>query len=244
MSPLVIAHRGSSKEFPEHSPAAYERAIDEGADALECDVRLTRDGHLVLMHDATIDRTSNGHGSVSAMTLAQLREFRYPDPHEIMTLNQLLELANSAPRTVGLSIETKHPSRDSLHLEEAVCATLAEYGRSAGTSGVRIMSFSLAGLHRARKCNPDIPLVYLFDAPPVSYRDGRLPSGVQIAGPSVAHIRTDPDYVRRVHAHGGAVHVWTVDDAADIELCCELGVDAIITNRPARVRRSLTGDEV
>lgn len=239
MTPLIVAHRGSSRVFPEHSPAAYERAIADGADALECDVRLTRDGHLVLMHDATIDRTSNGHGAISAMSLRELRVYRYPAPHEIMTLNQLLELANSPPRRVGLSIETKHPSRDSLQLEDAVCALLAEYGRSGTKSGARIMSFSLAGLRRAHTCNADIPLVYLFDAPPASYRDGRLPSGVQIAGPSVAHIRTDPDYVRRVHAHGGAVHVWTVDDAADVELCCELEVDAIITNRPAEVRRAL-----
>jgi glycerophosphoryl diester phosphodiesterase len=241
VTPMIVAHRGSSKVFPEHSLAAYEQAITEGADALECDVRLTRDDHLVLMHDATIDRTSNGHGSVSAMTLAELRAFQYPSPHEIITLQQLLDLANAAPRPIGLSIETKHPSKDSHRLEDAVCSVLAEYGRDRADSGVRIMSFSRAGLQRARTCNPRIPLVYLFDEPPASWRNGGLPAGVQIAGPSVAYLRHDPDYVARVHAHGGGVHVWTVDADEDISLCMSLGVDAIITNRPGYVREAITG---
>jgi glycerophosphoryl diester phosphodiesterase len=241
MTPMIVAHRGSSKVFPEHSQAAYERAIAEGADALECDVRLTRDGHLVLMHDATIERTSNGTGAISTMTLNQLRKFRYPDPHEIMTLNQLLEMSSAADRPVGLSIETKHPSRDSHRLEDAVCSVLAKYGRDSEDSGVRIMSFSRAGLQRARKCNPRLPLVYLFDEPPAAWRNGGLPAGVQIAGPSVAYLRRDPDYVARVHSRGGDVHVWTVDEADDISLCTQLEVDAIITNRPAYVRETLTG---
>ena len=71
-APLVYGHRGSSAALPEHTLAAYQRAIEEGVDGLECDVRLTRDGHLVCLHDATIDRTSTGDGRVSRLTLAQL----------------------------------------------------------------------------------------------------------------------------------------------------------------------------
>ena len=72
--PFVVAHRGASAERPEHTLAAYELALKEGADGVECDVRLTRDGHLVCVHDRRVDRTSNGTGLVSEMTLAQLRE--------------------------------------------------------------------------------------------------------------------------------------------------------------------------
>ena len=72
--PFVVAHRGASADLPEHTRAAYARALDEGADAVECDVRLTRDGHLVCVHDRRLDRTSTGNGLVSEMTLAQLRE--------------------------------------------------------------------------------------------------------------------------------------------------------------------------
>src|SRR3954466_1576731 len=75
--PFVVAHRGASAERPEHTLAAYDLALKEGADGVECDVRLTRDGHLVCVHDRRVDRTSNGTGLVSEMTLAQLREFDY-----------------------------------------------------------------------------------------------------------------------------------------------------------------------
>jgi len=80
-APLVFAHRGSSAVLPEHTLAAYQRALDEGADGLECDVRLTRDGHLVCVHDRRLDRTSNGHGRVSGYTLAQLDELDFGSWH-------------------------------------------------------------------------------------------------------------------------------------------------------------------
>src|SRR6266404_4520820 len=80
--PFVVAHRGASAERPEHTLAAYELALAEGADGVECDVRLTRDGHLVCVHDRRVDRTSNGTGLVSEMTLAQLRAFDYGTWHD------------------------------------------------------------------------------------------------------------------------------------------------------------------
>ena len=240
---MVVAHRGASHEQPEHTREAYELALAEGADAFECDVRLTRDGHLVLVHDALIDRTSTGRGAVSRMTLAELDIHRYPfgrdrlhdDHYRIMTLDALIAIADSGARPLGLSIETKHPTRDSHRLEDAVIDLLEGVGRAGADSGTRIMSFSRAALDRARRRSAHLPLVYLFDAPPMHHRDGSLPTGVQIAGPSMQHLRDDPDYVARVHDHGHAVHVWTVDEPADVERCVTLGVDAIITNRPGAV---------
>ena len=95
--PQVIAHRGSSSELPEHTLAAYERAIELGVDGLECDVRLTRDGHLVCIHDRTVDRTSDGTGSVSAKTLAELQRLDFGsrhggEPQPVLTLFELLDL--------------------------------------------------------------------------------------------------------------------------------------------------------
>src|SRR6476661_612822 len=75
--PFVVAHRGASADRPEHTLAAYELALQEGADGVECDVRLTKDGHLVCVHDRRVDRTSNGTGLVSEMTLSQLRELDF-----------------------------------------------------------------------------------------------------------------------------------------------------------------------
>jgi glycerophosphoryl diester phosphodiesterase len=97
------------------------------------------------------------------------------------------------------------------------------------------MSFSQMSLRRLRQLAPGLPAVQLFDRVPLRYRDGTLLPGVHISGPSIEIVRAHPKYVERVHRHGGAVHVWTVDRYEDIELCTRLGVEAIITNRPKRV---------
>src|SRR5215468_4946809 len=119
--PFVVAHRGASGERPEHTLAAYELALHEGADGVECDVRLTRDGHLVCVHDRKVDRTSNGSGLVSEMTLAQLRELDYGTWHPssqgssadtgLLTLDDLVKLVLDWNRPVKIFIETKHPVR-------------------------------------------------------------------------------------------------------------------------------------
>jgi len=257
--PLVVAHRGASEEHPEHTLIAYERAIEVGADALECDVRLTSDGHLVCVHDPRLDRTSNGAARVSTSTLEELRQWDYgawksgaePAPpgevhphHELLTLERLLELVVSSRRPVGLSIETKHPSRHSLQLEGALVEALRRFGlvptgeRPAdpqAPGSVRVMSFSVRALERMRRLAPSVPTAFLTARVPARFHDGRLPHGAVVAAPWVGCLHQDPDYVARVHARGGRVHVWTVDDRADIELCRELGVDAIISNRPAAV---------
>ena len=143
--PLVFAHRGASADLPEHTLAAYLRALDEGADGLECDVRLTRDGHLVCVHDRRLDRTSNGHGLVSARTPrragdARLRLLapgcvrptatrRSDDSHtRLLTLDRLLTAVRAAGRPVRLLIETKHPSRYGGDVERRLVALLRRYG--------------------------------------------------------------------------------------------------------------------
>ena len=119
----VVAHRGSSDDAPEHTLHAFRRAIDVGADALECDVRLTKDGHLVCVHDRRIDRTSNGRGVVSTLELAELTELDWgswrdswedledpevPDRDKslILTLRRLLQTVAAADRRVEVAIET------------------------------------------------------------------------------------------------------------------------------------------
>jgi len=104
---------------------------------------------------------------------------------------------------------------------------------------VRLMSFSEIALRRMREQAPSIQTVLLMDRVPVRARSGWLPSGARIAGPGVHIIRAHPNYVARVHSAGAAVHVWVVDDPSDIDLCIKLGVDGIITNRPASVLRRL-----
>jgi glycerophosphoryl diester phosphodiesterase len=263
----VVAHRGASEDAPEHTLAAYKKAIEDGADALECDVRLTADGHLVCVHDRRVNRTSNGRGAVSALELADLAALdfgsrktrdswrgrdeepdwvaRPEDPADtsVLTLERLLELVADAGRRVELAIETKHPTRWAGQVEERLLTLLKRFGldapASAAESQVRIMSFSARSLHRVRAAAPTLPTVYLVQFLTPRLRDGRLPAGVRIAGPSIRILRNQPAYVERLKRAGHQVHVWTVNEPEDVDLCVRLGVDAIITNRPRAVLQQL-----
>lgn len=259
----VVAHRGASEDAPEHTLAAYTKAIEDGADALECDVRLTADGHLVCVHDRRINRTSNGRGAVSALELADLAALDFgswktreawkgrdeepdwehrPEDREatsVLTLERLLGLVSDAGRRVELAVETKHPTRWAGQVEDRLLALLKRFGLdappSAGESRVRVMSFSARSLHRVRAASPTLPTVYLTQFVSPRLRDGRLPPGVGIAGPSIRIVRNHPAYIERLKRAGHQVHVWTVNEPEDVDLCVGLGVDAIITNRPRAV---------
>jgi len=262
-APLVVAHRGSSFTHPEHTLAAYVGALEDGADGLECDVRLTRDGHLVCVHDRKVNRTSDGRGVVSEQSLADLSaldfgswrddlpdsadELVQPDEDEtrsqVLTLERLLEVVLGAPRPVRLFVETKHPTRYGGLVEQQLVRLLRRFGlaepvdRDAST--VVVMSFAPAAIRRIRLLAPAVPTMLLLDRVAPFRRDGSLPAGVTWAGPGLHIVRAHPRYVDRVHAAGGRVYVWTVDDAADIEMVISLGVDAIATNRPLDVLRKL-----
>ncbi|SEN41323.1 glycerophosphoryl diester phosphodiesterase [Actinacidiphila rubida] len=257
-----MAHRGASEDVPEHTLAAYRKAIEDGADALECDVRLTADGELVCVHDRRVNRTSNGRGAVSSLELADLAALdfgswkgragdleapeRY-DPGErsrVLTLTRLLELVADTDRRVELAIETKHPSRWAGQVEERLLEVLRRFGLDRpGPDGrpspVRVMSFSSRSLRRVRAGAPDLPTVFLMQYVLPRHRDGRMPAGVRIAGPAMRIVRANPGYVARLHRSGHQVHAWTVDRPEDVDLCVRLGVDAIITNRPREVLSQL-----
>jgi glycerophosphoryl diester phosphodiesterase len=259
----VVAHRGASEDAPEHTLAAYRKAIEDGADALECDVRMTADGHLVCVHDRRVNRTSNGRGAVSALELDDLAALDFgswknrdafrghdeepdwehrPEDREatsVLTLERLLELVADAGRRVELAVETKHPTRWAGQVEERLLLLLKRFGLDApaspAESQVRVMSFSARSLHRVRTAAPALPTVYLMQFVSPRLRDGRLPPGVAVAGPSIRIVRSHPAYVERLKRAGHQVHVWTVNEPEDVDLCARLGVDAIITNRPRAV---------
>jgi glycerophosphoryl diester phosphodiesterase len=264
-TPEIIAHRGSSKDLPEHTLKAYLRAIDEGADVLECDVRLTADSHLVCVHDRRVDRTSNGTGKVSTLELATLEGLDFgswkqandgqaemPDRDrerdKLLTLRRLIKMVMSCGREVGLVIETKHPTRYAGQVERELAKVLTEFGLHRayrpGRPYARVMSFSQLAIPRMRQLCPQVPLVYLMkDSVPLRFRDGSLPKGARIAGLNNEIIRRWPKTVKKQHDRGHQVYAFTVDDEADIDRCIELGVDAIISNRPAFVRDRVFGED-
>ena len=261
--PLVVAHRGSSVAHPEHTLAAYAGAIGEGADGLECDVRLTSDGHLVCVHDRKLNRTSDGRGPVSERSLAELSALDFgswrdelpasadelmrpgvdPARSRLLTLERLLGIVLAAPRPVRLFIETKHPTRYGGLVEQQLVRMLRSFGLAdppeRDSSRVVVMSFAPAAIRRIRLLAPGLPTMLLLDRVAPFRRDGSLPTGATWAGPGLHILRAHPSYVGRVQEAGGRVYVWTVDEAADIEDVIRLGVDAIATNRPSEVLRRL-----
>jgi glycerophosphoryl diester phosphodiesterase len=252
--PRVVAHRGASDLNPEHTLAAYHRAIEAGADGLECDVRLTSDGHLVCVHDRRIERTSNGRGVLSTMSLEELESYdwgswKHPwadldeeaelpgvDVRKVLTLETLLSTVRDAGRPVELAIETKHPTRYAGLVERRLIEALERFGwahpRLGTESPVRVMSFSWLSLRRMRAAAPGLRTVLLMDRVPLRFRDGSLPTGVSYAGPSLEIVTAHPEYVERAQKHGHQVHVWTVNAENDLRHCRDIGVDVVISDRP------------
>ncbi|MDQ0754506.1 glycerophosphodiester phosphodiesterase family protein [Arthrobacter sp. B3I4] len=203
--PLVYAHRGASAAFAEHTRAAYLQAIADGADGVECDVHLTRDQHAVLIHDANLDRTSNGTGPVADHTLEELRQLDFcswkgvripeaygPPSKQFLTLPELLDLLRLAGREIGLAIELKHPSPFQLRLEDRVLAVLEAEGWDRSTSmldNIRIsfMSFSPDAVKHLLRTVPAAALCQLVDDVEVDEIREELGVG-PVAGGALANI--------------------------------------------------------
>ena len=203
--PLVFAHRGSSAAYAEHTRAAYLQALADGADGVECDVHLTRDQHVVLMHDANLDRTSDGTGPVAERTLRELRRLdfsswkgaRIPEAYgarseQFLTLPELLEILRGAGRPVGLAIELKHPSPYQLKLEDRVLDVLRSEGWNPLSSAVdsisvTFMSFSPESVRHLLKSVPGEFICQLVDN--VNLREIRGGMGFgPITGSAVANL--------------------------------------------------------
>ena len=244
--PAVVAHRGASGELAEHTAAAYDLALSQGADGLECDVRLTADEELVCIHDRTIERVSDGTGVVSEMTLAQLREHDFGSwhagagPASVLTLRELLTMTLDWHRPVRLFIETKHPVRFGSLVETRLLEMLHEFGvaspPSADHSRAVVISFSAAGVWRVRRTAPMLPTILLGDTARIIGGTAATAVGATGVGPSIETLRMHPDLVDRAAAAGRVTYAWTCDAQADVQLCADLGVRWVATNYPARVR--------
>ncbi len=257
--PQVVAHRGASQQLAEHTLGAYVAALDEGADALECDVRLTADGHLVCVHDRDTRRTAQRKGVVSTMELAELEQLDFggwknpwsdlddeapdvdPEFNKVLTLRRLLETAADYDRRVELAIETKHPTRYAGLVERRLVDALDDFGWTGSDSPVRVMSFSWVALRRVRRLAPDIPVVQLAHGASEWIRNRPFIEPDWIAGPGIKTLRKHPELIRKIQTSGRRLHVWTVNKESDIDLCLEMGVEAIITDKPGATLRYLNG---
>lgn len=222
--PLVFAHRGGSKIAPENTIAAFDRGLTAGADGLELDVHLSRDGVVVVHHDRTLERTTRANGLLSERTAAELETLDVPRFGDVLA---------RYPNT-GIIVELKEPGPD---LARAV---IGEVRRAGAAGRVCLGSFSLTALRAARAMAPDVATSGArFEVRMALYRSwvhlspGRVAyRAFQVPETSGTTRVVSPRFVRLAHKAGIAVHVWTVDEPADIRRLLDWGVDGIISDRP------------
>ena len=232
----IYAHRGASHDFPEMTMVAYENAVKQGADGFECDLRLTKDGVAVLWHDADLKRRANNDAVVHESTYAELAAI-YP---QIVTLDEFLDYGISEKKS--LLLETKHPVPSRTAIEDHVVKKLHAEAKRIEKSGIDItvMSFSWFAVERVKLLDRSIALTYLIreTTPKFSIKY----SSAHSIGPGIAQLRKKPALAQKVKSAGRKLNVWTVDEAEDIILCRQLGVDNLITNRPGFAREVLTAN--
>ncbi len=211
-----IAHRGASFFEPENTLRALKRAVEMGADMVEVDVRLSRDGELVVMHDPTLDRTTDGRGRVEDMTLGELKRLNAGRGELIPTLQEVIE----AVRGTGLVIEMKIPG-----IEEMVLEKIHENR----LKNVMITSFYHGSLRKVRMLDENIKTGAIFSCQPVKPERMALDAGADAIFPAQRFV--NGDMIKSVHGNDIQVYPWTVDSPERAKELMGLGVDGMVTNR-------------
>jgi len=229
--PLLGGHRGNPAENPENTMRSFRSAIDVGCDLIECDVHLSADGRLVVIHDHTLERTTNGAGLVRDHSAAELRKLDAGEGEKIPLLQEVVELALGK---VGLVIEIKQVPPLYPGLEEKLVNMLRQLG---ALSECAVVSFNHMAIHELRKIEPSLQLGILEGARPMHPAKLLREAGADVYSPHWG--ATDPQVVKEVHSAGGAVGVWPVDDDTAVQWCKYCKPDSIFSNRPREVGAAL-----
>jgi glycerophosphoryl diester phosphodiesterase len=252
--PLVMAHRGGGGLWPENTLYAFERAAEIGADVIETEIHSTADNNLVLIHDATVDRTTNGTGQVNSFTLRELKRFdagyhwtadggqTFPFRGKGITVPTLEEVFTALPDT-RINIDLKQISPT---LASQLCVMLHSFDM---VGKVMVASFSTKALGDFRQvCSGvatsaskrEVTLFFLMNLIFLGAAYGPPCHALQIPEYSSGmHVLTKR-FLQTAHSHNLKVHVWTVNQVEDMKRLLDLGVDGIITDHPDRLISVLT----
>ena len=246
----IFAHRGASAYAPENTLPAFEKAVDIGADGVELDIHLSRDGRLVVIHDEMLDRTTNGHGFVKDFTLAELKKLDASKTMtnsgfrnlRIPTLGEVYELLADTELLVNVEV------KNSIFLYPGILEKALEAEAKYGMSGrVLYSSFNHYAMQELKRISPQSKTGLLYS---------RMPSAAIIMGTAMAAnadalhpffpcIANTPCMIPKCRKNGIAVNTWTVDEPEYIRAMLMLGVDSVITNKPdvaKSVRNELSND--
>lgn len=223
----IVAHRGYSGKYPELSSLAFEKALELPIHGIECDIRLSSDGKVVVHHDPTLDRTTNGSGRVSRLTWEELRRLKIGGGQRMLLLDELLEMLGDKKH--HLYIETKHPSGQGDILEEQMVLRL-RYAGLLDDPRIHMISFSHRAIRRMAALAPHVDRIYLrrdwerhFNRPDILLSQ---PTGL---GMSLLRGKLQPG---AIGAHGLPTYMWTIDKPEDMKWAWANGVDILATNQP------------
>jgi glycerophosphoryl diester phosphodiesterase len=216
---IIVAHRGASAYEPENTLRAIEKAIELGADMVEVDVRRSKDGHIVVIHDDSVDRTTNGKGYVRKMTLEELKKLDAGKGERIPTLQEVI---GAVRRRVVLLIEIKV-----LNLEESVIRVIEKEGIE---KEVMITSFYHFASKRIKKIDSIIKTGVIFKCHPIRSAELALNANADALFPEYKY--TSKEMVREARKSNLEIYPWTIDDQALADRFIKMGVNGIVTNRP------------
>lgn len=238
--PIVIAHRGDKAFAPENTLAALKQAADKGADAIEFDVKLTADGQVIVLHDQTVDRTTNGSGSVARLPLAALRDLdagvQFPGQFPGERIPSLEEVFEAVGQRLYMNVELTNYATP----RDALVVKVVELVKNHGLQGrVLFSSFFVRNLQKAAQLMPEVPRGILTLSGLLGFwgRTFGWRGDYFALHPYLSDV--NPGLVNRVHAAGKRIHVWTVNTDVDLKRMVGLGVDAVITDDPALALRLL-----
>ena len=216
---ILTGHRGAAKLEPENTLLSIQKAIDLGVDQIEIDVHLTSDQHLVVIHDTTVDRTTDGQGEIADFTLAEVKQLDAGKGERIPTLQEVMDLVRGK---VILQIELKGPGT-----AEPVIQTVKQ---NSMENEVLLTSFVHERLREARQLDPNLRLGALWSVPPHDACEQAIDMGAEAI--HIQHLNIDTELVQKAHAHGLQIRAWNPDTVEEIQRAMDLGVDAIGSNRP------------
>lgn len=238
----IVAHRGNAPGFVENTRAAFAHALTLPIHGVECDVRLTKDGRVVVHHDHTVDRLSDGSGPVGSYTLDQLRQLNFGTeklPQQILTLGELLAMIRENDDK-HLYLEIKEPSRTSPALENAVLNELS-HQQLMFDPRIHIITFSRLAVRRVKRLAPHLDTWFLR-TPRAAMLHPRDPVPRQVDGLGLS-IQTARQRPKLVGAHGVPTYLWTVNDEAGMRHARTLGVDVLATDAPELALKVLSAHE-
>lgn len=234
---MVIAHRGFSGVAPENTLTAFQKAIEIGSDMIEFDIHLSKDGKVVVLHDETLERTTNGQGRVVDYTLKELKKFdagSWFAPNfsgdKIPTLKEVLELAKGR---VLVNIEIKNPTHGKYEITELAEQALVEVKKAGMIRHVIFSSFNPASLEWIQKKEPRVWVALLFHRPWNSITE--VTGGKDYSVLNLRNIHLTKQKTRRIHEEGIKVNVYTVNSEEELGQFVNWGVNGLITNYPDRL---------